>query len=102
MSGAGRVLSACDIMITVEEMEPAFLLKPGEHAVDIFMYFGDIFDFSVFPKLFPIPQLNIGKPASVIMLQRCVVQVLVLQEIIGRSADSTVTVTYKNVAGASI
>ena len=66
------------------------------------MDLSDVFQFPVFPKFFPIPQLDIGKAVPVIMFQRCVVEVLILQEIIGRSADTPVTVAYENIAGTFV
>ncbi len=94
------LLSFYDIMVAVEQIQAVLLIKlmkePEHVAVDIH----DIFHVSVFPELITVPQFNIGKTLSVIVLQGGEIQMLVFQKVIGGIADAPVTVAHKDIAGA--
>lgn len=89
-----------DVMVAVEKVQTVFLIelfeKPEYVAVDI----DDIFHASVFPKLIPVAQLNIGKALSVIMLQRGKIQVLVFEKIIGGISYASMAVAHEDIARA--
>lgn len=98
----GRIalLPLHDVVIAVDKIQAVFLMKLFEKPEDIVVDINDVFHVSVFPKLIPIPQLNIGKPLSVVMFQRGKIQMLVFQKIIGGISHASVTVAHQNIAGA--
>ena len=97
----GRValLALHDVVIAVDKIQAVLLMKLFEKPEDIVVDINDVFHVSVFPKLIPIPQFNIGKPLSVVMFQRGKIQMLVFQKIIGGISHAPVTVAHQNIAG---
>lgn len=57
------------IVISVEEKELVPTVKPGEQTEDIVMDFDYLTNVSVFPKLIPVPHLNIGIACIVVVFQ---------------------------------
>ena len=57
------------IVIPVEEKELVPTVKPGEQTEYIVMDFNDLTNVSVFPKLIPVPHLNIGIACIVVVFQ---------------------------------
>ena len=57
------------IVISVEEKESLSAVKPGEETEYIVMDFNDLTNVPVFPKLIPVPHLNIGVTCIVIVFQ---------------------------------
>ena len=96
----GRVLSADDVVVAIEQMQPPLFLEPGEQAVDVFVDFRDMAQLPVLPQLLPVPHLDIRKTVPVVMLHRGIVQVLVLQEIVRGVAHAPVAVADQHVPGA--
>lgn len=59
-----------NVVIAIEKIQPVFLVELFEEPEDIAVHVNDIFHVSVFPKLIPVTQLDIGKSLTVVMLQR--------------------------------
>ena len=57
------------IVIPVEEKESVSAVKPGEETEDIVMDSNDLTNVPVFPKLIPVPHLNIGIACIVVVFQ---------------------------------
>lgn len=89
------------VMISIKQVKPAPFIKTGHQPEYVAVDFNDLFHPPVFPKLIPISKLDIGKTMVEIIGKRCEIQVLIFQEIVSRTAITTMAVTDDGIAGST-
>ena len=101
--GAGKAFPAFDdIVVSVDQEKPVFLLKPGQKPENMAVGAQDNADAAVFPELVAVSQLDLGVAVLPVVFQRSLKDHAVGEKIVRPVALSPVAVAHEDDPGAVV